>query len=76
MNERRVNTPLPQTINGKVRITDGFVIEKGLVKIIKIMKDLDTTEKSFIFFNHENVKLYSIPVSRCPFTLEELQQIV
>lgn len=77
MNERNKGSRvLPQVINGKIRITESCVIEKGLTKIIKIMKDPNTTERSYCFFNHELVKLYSIAVADCPYSLEELQQIV
>lgn len=67
---------LPQVLNNKIRITDSCVIEKGLTKIIKIIKDPNTMERVYGFFNHENTKLYSIPVEDCPYSLEELQQIV
>ncbi len=33
---------LPQVINGKIRISDDCVIEKGLVKVIRIMTDIET----------------------------------
>ena len=73
---KREIKPLPEVINGKIKITDSLVIEKGLIKIIKKMKDVQTAKMSYFLFNAENVKIYAIPIDECPYTIEQLQQII